>query len=289
MSRVNYLNVGCGTKYHKDWVNIDIAPDSKYVIPCNILNGLPFEDEKFDVIYHSQVLEHFTKDKAIDFIKECYRVLKPNGIIRIVTPDLENIVDEYKKYLNENLSKSDEISEANYDWILLEMYDQSVRNYWGGKMAEYLRQPEIINEKYLLNRIGHKGRILREQTKIQINYSVSKPEVSDLLRLAKKIKRSIKKINLTPKEIRWKFLKFILTKDEFEYLKLGKFRLRGEIHYWMYDRFSLKMLLEKCGFKQIKIESPFESSIPDWSVYELDVKNGLVYDPNSLFIEGMKV
>jgi predicted SAM-dependent methyltransferase len=289
MSKLNYLNIGCGTKFHKDWTNIDMASDSPYVIRYNLLNGLPFEDEEFDAVYHSQVLEHFMKDDATVFLKECYRVLKPNGIIRIVVPDLENIVDEYKKYLNENLTGPSEISIANYDWILLEMYDQTVRNHWGGKMAEYLEQPELINEKYILDRIGFVGRTIREQCKSQNNYSGSKPEVSAFLRLARKIKRFFFQFNSGQTAFRQKMLRFFLTKKEFGYYKLGKFRMGGEIHFWMYERFSLKMLLEKSGFEQIAVKSPFESNIPDWSEYELDVKNGLVYDPTSLFIEGRKL
>lgn len=289
MSKLNYLNIGCGTKFHKDWTNIDMASDSPYVMQYNLLNGLPFEDEKFDAVYHSQVLEHFPKDKALDFIRECYRVLKPSGIIRIVVPDLENIIDEYQGHLKKNLDSPNEISKANYDWILLEMYDQTVRNYGGGQMAQYLKQPELINEKYILDRIGFVARTIREQCKSQSNYSGSKPEVSGFLRLARKIKRFLFQINSGPMAFRQKMLSFFLTKKEFENYKLGKFRMGGEIHFWMYDRFSLKILLEKSGFKQIEVKSPFESNIPDWSVYELDVKNGLVYDPTSLFIEGRKL
>jgi predicted SAM-dependent methyltransferase len=289
MSKLNYLNIGCGTKFHKDWINIDIESDSPFVIPYNLLNGLPFADEKFEVIYHSQVLEHFPKEKALDFIKECYRVLKPNGIIRIVVPDLEYIVNEYKNQLNENLSNPSEVSLANYDWSMLELYDQTVRNYSGGQMAVYLKQAEIINEKYILNRIGIGGRKLREQYIDQNITSINKTKVSGVLRLVKKIKRFIVKINFRPKAFRQNVLKIILTKKEYEYLKLGKFRLGGEIHFWMYDRFSLKMILERCGFKRISFKSPFESEIPYWASYELDVKNGSIYDPHSLFIEGIKI
>lgn len=98
MEKLNYLNVGCGGKFHKDWVNVDMTSNSKDVIVANLLKGIPFPDNSFDVVYHSQVLEHFPKEKARDFIKECFRVLKPDGIIRVVVPDLENIVNEYKKF-----------------------------------------------------------------------------------------------------------------------------------------------------------------------------------------------
>jgi|ERR1035437_933412 predicted SAM-dependent methyltransferase len=289
MSKLNYLNIGCGNKFHKDWTNIDIESNSPFVISYNLLNGLPFADEKFEVIYHSQLLEHFPREKALDFIKECYRVLKPDGIIRIVVPDLEYIVNEYKNQLNENVSNPSEVSLANYDWSMLELYDQTVRNYSGGQMAEYLKQAEIINEKEILDRIGIGGRKLREQYVSQNNTSINKPKDSGVLGLVKKIKRFMVKINFRPKSFRPRLLKFILTNTEFKCLKLGKFRLSGEIHFWMYDRFSLKMILERGGFKQISFKSPLESEIPDWASYELDVKNGSIYDPNSLFIEGIKI
>ena len=150
MEELKYLNLGCGNKFHKQWVNMDMVSKSERVIVANLLNGIPFPDNHFDVVYHSQVLEHFSKEKSPGFIKECFRVLKQEGIIRVVVPDLENIVNEYKKFLNENIEKSTDISEANYDWIMLEMYDQTVRNYPGGQMADYLKRPIVINEQYVI-------------------------------------------------------------------------------------------------------------------------------------------
>ncbi|MCK5823184.1 MAG: methyltransferase domain-containing protein [Bacteroidales bacterium] len=281
MAKLNYLNVGCGNKFHKDWINIDMNSNSPYVISHNLLEGLPFENDKFDVIYQSQVLEHFPKEKATDFIKECYRVLKPNGIIRIVVPDLENIVDEYKLYLNKNPTNPDKISEANYDWILLEMYDQTVRNYSGGQMAEFIKHPEVANINYIIDRMGFEGKSIRE------NYLKQKEKINlkdkKIIYLLKKIKR-----NLNVKGIHKILLNLFLTEKEKQYLSIGKFRLGGEIHFWMYDRFSLRRLLGNCKFRDIEIMTPYKSNIPKWEIYELDVKNNDVYDPTSLFIEAKK-
>lgn len=62
--KLNYLNVGCGSKYHKDWVNVDMNSNSPDVISCNLLKGILFPDKKFEVLYHSHVLEHFPKEKS---------------------------------------------------------------------------------------------------------------------------------------------------------------------------------------------------------------------------------
>jgi len=270
--KLNYLNVGCGSKYHKDWVNVDMYSNSSDVISCNLLRGIPFPDEQFEILYHSQVLEHFPKEKAFDFMKECHRVLKKNGTIRVVVPDLENIVDEYKKYLNENLKNPSTQTEANYDWILLEMYDQTVRNYGGGQMGKYLHQEKIVNEQYVIDRIGV-GRSIPKNSLAETNDETTKQKIL-LIRVFKKALRYAKR----------KIINCLLG----EKYKLGNFRLGGEPHLWMYDRYSLSRLLKNVGFKDIKIKNSFESDIPNWNLYELDVKDGFVYGPQALFIEAKK-
>jgi len=270
-NKLNYLNLGCGNKFHKDWINVDMASNSPEVIAANLIKGIPFPDNTFDVVYHSQVLEHFPKDKAPGFIKECFRVLKPGGIIRVVVPDLENIVDEYKKFLNENIENPTELSASNYDWIMLELYDQTVRTYSGGQMADYLRQPDIINEDYVLDRIGFIGANIRNSF---LGKTGRNNEKKSLFSRVKSSGRNI--------------LRNISNKLGSEKSKVGAFRMGGEIHMWMYDRYSLSRLLKNCGFSEVAVKSPFESAIPNWQDYELDVKGDLVYDPKSLFIEAVK-
>ncbi len=163
MARVAYLNVGCGSKFHKDWFNVDVRSINPEVIVHNLNEGIPFEDNKFDVLYHSHVIEHFQKEDELFFSKECYRVLKPGGIIRVVTPDLENLAKNYLMLLEQNLNNQTEESAVNYEWILLEMFDQNVRNQSGGKMGEYLKRPGIINEKFVIDRLGLKGKNIRDR------------------------------------------------------------------------------------------------------------------------------
>ena len=57
----------------------------------------PWERETVDIIYSSHTLEHFDKEQGEQFLSECYRVLKKNGIIRIVVPDLKGFVEHYLK------------------------------------------------------------------------------------------------------------------------------------------------------------------------------------------------
>ena len=223
------------------------------------------------------------------------RVLRPGGILRVVVPDLENIASEYLKLLHENLRAPTEQSSANYDWMLLEMYDQTVRNHSGGQMAAFLTQPELPNEQFIIERIGYVGQSLINSVRANINpitpslqtanpvITAAKPTVSPayLKRVARYMKRSLLKFLQPVKNPHG-------TENETEASRIGRFRLAGEVHMWMYDQFSLTRLLTHAGFEKIVRLDPYNSEIPDWAVYELDVKNGMVFDPTSLFIEARK-
>ena len=86
-----YLNLGCGSRYHPDWINIDIVPHGPEVIQHDLSRGIPLPDASCDVVYHTAVLEHMRRSDAAAFLAECYRVLKPGGIVRVGVPDLERI------------------------------------------------------------------------------------------------------------------------------------------------------------------------------------------------------
>ena len=277
MQKVNYLNVGCGRKFHPGWTNVDMASSSPHVEAHNLLNGFPYPDSQFDVVYHSQVLEHIPKDKAVGFLRECLRVLKPGGVLRVVVPDLENIAIEYLRHLKDNLEHPSAVSAANYDWILLELFDQTVRNRPEGEMGDFLKQPSLPNEDYIVERIGHVGRSIIERGRQQA-------EGAGQARVAviDKLKR------VTPRKLASHLRVKLRDTLGSEALRIGAFRLSGEIHMWMYDRYSLGRLLGQVGFVNVRQVDAHSSSIPDWAAYELDVKEGAVFDPTSLFMEAQK-
>ena len=283
-NNMKLLNLGCGSHFHKDWVNIDFASQDASVISYDLLEGIPFSDNTFDVVYHSHLLEHFPHNEAVKFTNECYRVLKPRGIIRIATPDLEQIVKNYLLSLSETL-KGNKKAEANYDWMMLEMYDQFGRNNQGGEMGKLYKNSNIINPDFIYKRVGIKINI---QPPININLAlaVNHPLVF-LKNILKNFVRIAELIKSMPHS-RELILRLFLGK-EFKYYAVGKFRFSGEAHQWMYDRFSLARLLRRTGFKKIRIYGAHESSIPKWNSYNLDTNpNGTVYKPDSFYMEAVK-
>jgi len=85
------------------------------------------------------------------------------------------------------------------------------------------------------------------------------------------------------------FLKRLLSSADYQALQIGRFRQSGEIHQWMYDRYSLAQLLQQNGFEKIQQRPAHESAILHWSSFNLDTEpNGSVYKPDSLYMEAIK-
>src|SRR5206468_6458028 len=123
------------------------------VIAHNLRRGIPFPDDTFEVVYHSHVLEHFPREGAREFLRECLRVLKPGGILRVVVPDLEVLARTYLHAL-ELAASGDPDWEYNYEYVMLELYDQTVRERPGGELGDYLQSPEIPNLDFVLHQGG---------------------------------------------------------------------------------------------------------------------------------------
>jgi predicted SAM-dependent methyltransferase len=280
---MKYLNLGCGSRFHTDWTNINFVSTNESVMAHDLSQGIPFPDGSFDVVYHSHVLEHFSQSAAASFIQECCRVLSPQGILRVVVPDLEQITRTYLYSLEQALNGSKQW-EQNYQWILLEMYDQTVRDRPGGEMQAFLSRKDFANPDFAIERCGIeiKNIILAAQ---QDNTSPIPVIENSLKKLLKHIYRLCRYSEYRHQAI----LEFMLSPKELNALRLGQFRQSGEIHQWMYDRYSLSIVLKKCGLEEIVCKTADESSIPGWTSFNLDTESdSSIYKPDSLYIEAMK-
>lgn len=273
------LNIGCGSTFEPSWTNIDIASSYPEVQSHDIRKGLPYPDAHFDACYSSHVLEHMTQEEANNLLEECWRVLKPQSIIRIVVPDLEQIVRKYLETLEQAEAGMLE-AEPNYDWMMLEMYDQTVRDFGGGEMGLYLRNPEIKNKEFVRARIGLEAENFWHQEK-----GLKKTENFWEKIASKSMFKFANKLQYWTVE---KIVTVLAGSETRRAFKAGIFRNSGEIHRWMYDRFSLRRMLEKNGFVEVRVCQATESRIANFNSYSLDVVNGKIRKPDSLFMEGIK-
>jgi predicted SAM-dependent methyltransferase len=265
------LNLGCGAKYHPEWINVNFYKSGPDVIVHDLTHTFPFEDNAFDMVYHSHVLEHFTKRNAYNFLVECKRVLKPGGILRVVIPDLEGIIAEYTKQLS--LAKTgDKQAIDRYNWIIYELLDQVQRNHSGGGMLEYWKQNPLPAKDYIMDRLGVEVKNFLEHfasNSLPISHDIVSPPRSWKTRLQDRL-------------LEW----MGYTREMAE---IGKFRLSGEVHYWMYDEFSLKQLLIDVGFTSFTRLQADESGLPGFSNFHLDTESdGSIRKPDSGFFEARK-
>lgn len=269
------LNIGCGATYHPAWVNIDVEPVSNEILNHNVIKPLPFNDHYFDACYCSHVLEHLSRDEARLLVAEIYRVLKPGGIIRLVVPDLEGIVRAYLSALDQVLAQT-EGSEFCYDWIVLELIDQMVRSTSEGQMGQFLKKCPPEARAFISARIGKEAERywLADQQQRRIFTHFLK--VSPL--------RFIGKIRFL---LMCGIALLLGGKRGIRSVSEGWFRTSGEVHRWMYDRFSLGRLLREARFDEVVVCSPDVSRIPGFAAYEIDIVNGTVRKPDSLFMEGV--
>jgi predicted SAM-dependent methyltransferase len=271
------LNIGCGSTFHKDWDNLDIASSFPDVREYDIRKNLPSSDAEYDVCYSSHLIEHLHKNKAKKLLSECNRILKPQGILRIVVPDLEAIVRNYLNTLEQASSGVPEM-QANYDWMMLELYDQTVRSFSEGEMGKFLLDRDISSKNFVSSRIG---------TEAESYWNLEQPRKSLGEKLtSRNIYRSFQlmRVNIA------KFLVSVVAGNEaMQSFEEGVFRNSGEIHRWMYDRYSLKLLLERSGFSDVRICKADESRISNFNSYQLDMINDKVRKPDSLFMEAIKL
>lgn len=273
------LNIGCGPTTHPDWVNLDVASADPDVLTVDINHGLPFPTGSAAVCYSSHVLEHLDKPGARNLVAECFRVLKPGGVIRLVLPDMEALAREYLRILDA-VSSGGGASDLDYDWIMLELYDQAVRNYSGGEMAHFLERLDEKSRGFVRSRIGV------EAEKFWGDESTQPPR-SRPRAWAKKNFWG-KALTLFREKLAGWLVYAVGGRAAYRNYRLGIFRSSGEVHQWMYDRHSMKRLLDQAGFVNVKICGATESRIPEFEKYSLDVLNGVVRKPDSLYVEASK-
>ncbi len=270
-----YLNLGCGRRYHSAWTNLDLESDDLEVISHDITQGIPFETASFDAVYHSHVLEHLNPAEGRQLIQECYRVLAPGGVLRVVVPDLERIARLYLEN-HQQAWDGDEVASVNYDWMKMELLDQLVREKSGGQMGIYMSRQEIKNAEFVQSRVGDELAVCQETVvpKVAKDKSVLNRLEESTLGFRRRMAR--------------RFVRWTLGRSAEAAFDEGMFRSQGEIHRWMYDRYSLREICRLIGFESFRVCSAEESSIVDYSSYQLDSVEGQVRKPDSIFIEVRK-
>lgn len=97
-----YLDLGCGPNVDPEFCNLDYDWRPGIDICWDVTCGLPFKDGHVGGIFSEHMLEHLAFAHALALLKECRRVLRAGGILRVVVPDGQIYLSEYAKHLAGN-------------------------------------------------------------------------------------------------------------------------------------------------------------------------------------------
>jgi len=81
------LNLGGGIILFDRWLTADVVPRSD--VYMDVTRSLPLPDACLDVVYSEEVIEHISRKQGDAMLRECFRVLKPGGWLRLTTPSLD--------------------------------------------------------------------------------------------------------------------------------------------------------------------------------------------------------
>ena len=89
------LHLGCGKKYIEGFTHVDLL-DFDHIDYKMSVDNLSFaKNNSIELIYACHVLEHFGRHEYINVLTEWFRVLEPNGLLRLAVPDFDSVVEYY--------------------------------------------------------------------------------------------------------------------------------------------------------------------------------------------------
>ncbi len=290
-SRLKLLNVGCGRHFHADWQNVDVVSFDPAVKQHDLRQGLPGLNDEIEMVYHSHVLEHLPEEQGKRLLAECYRVLKPGGVLRVAVPDLEQIAKMYLETLQE-AECGGEAEYQRYHWMKLELIDQMTRHQSGGDMGPFMRDCPAPFEPFLQQRLGHEVSYAQDvdaKADPNVDRNTGDHNLAGNAE-ARNSKPPTAKSERIPWRQRWarRLVRWLLGKQAVSWLDIGQFRDSGEVHRWMYDRISLRQVCQSLGFADFKVCQADESYLANYAKFQLDSVDGRVRKPDSLFVECRK-
>ncbi|MCC6379813.1 MAG: methyltransferase domain-containing protein [Burkholderiales bacterium] len=82
------VNFGSGPYPLAGWINVDLDPAGRPDVVADLSRTLPFADACADAIFSEDFVAQLEPDALRGFLSECRRMLKPEGTLRVLTPDL---------------------------------------------------------------------------------------------------------------------------------------------------------------------------------------------------------
>ncbi|MFB1489907.1 MULTISPECIES: methyltransferase domain-containing protein [unclassified Thiocapsa] len=265
-----YVNLACGSTFVEGdpWINLDYAPSSVMVQSADLLAPLPFANDSVAVIYSSHFLEHVPRSRVPGLLAECFRVLRPGGVLRLVMPDLEEMCREY-------LARRDAGDHEKADLVVVEMIDQCVRLTGGGELGALYRTYSgdpgryATMMDYLNWRNGENLRPVSTGQAADRGQAVTAPRPT-------RSRPFLERITTLPSRVRKRaqnaWFAWLLQRLPAAFREQNvSLASVGERHHWLWDRHQLTEALRAAGFEHIERCTCDTGRIDGFPFFPLDV------------------
>jgi predicted SAM-dependent methyltransferase len=267
-----------GPTFLKEWNNIVFAArpgpalaNTRYVDLST--TPIEFPDRTFDAVYSYHVFEHLTPSHGARCAAQIFNVLKPGGIFRISVPDLEMACVDYLDTLRAAVENPTPRNVVRYRWAVMAIFEQMVRDRSGGLMLERIDRGEF-DEGQLRHMFGDMLKPLVDTSPARSSAGRHHQRPSRARAVLRRLRRGARTILGGPPPAASNRLDPRDTKEAVQ---------------WMYDRLSLRLLLEEAGFQDIQQVDHVSSNILHWSRYDLDRSNNGDHPIDaSVYLEGRR-
>jgi len=142
------VSIGSGRTVPGDgWVGLDFRT-GPHVYKCDLRKPLPFRDGTVDVVLAEHIVEHFWFDDIQRLFLEFFRILRPEGTLRVVCPDALIVCDLLQGDSNERTKLQIKMDARMHRWQLSDATPLRVAN----RMAyEFGNHKSLLTEQALID------------------------------------------------------------------------------------------------------------------------------------------
>lgn len=94
LAKSGRLHLGCGSVVMEGWVNVDLEPGSGG-FKWDLTQPIPGDGASASLVFAEHFIEHIDWNDGQRLMADCRRLLCNGGILRLSTPDLKFLVEEY--------------------------------------------------------------------------------------------------------------------------------------------------------------------------------------------------
>lgn len=131
----NLLNIGSGSRPFDEFVNLDFfRRRNQPEVMHDLRYPLPFPAERFEGVFSEHCFEHLSPLHAWQRLQDCFRILKPGGVIRLSLPSLQRVIQFYVNPKEDSYREfyafgCEAIRDLTQNWGHVSVYDFEYLSY----------------------------------------------------------------------------------------------------------------------------------------------------------------